>query len=75
MIIAYHSLLSRSIKISSERAPGLGAMLLQRLFLFQPFKLPTPGKLPLSFMKLLFLSFLLMLLPYRFLFFTTSYRL
>lgn len=43
MIIAYHSLLSRSIKISSERAPGLGAMLPQRLFLFQPVKLPTPG--------------------------------
>lgn len=43
MIIAYHSLLSRSIKISGERAPGLGAMLLQRLFLFQPVKLPTPG--------------------------------
>ena len=43
MIIAYHSLLSRSIKISGKRAPGLGAMLLQRLFLFQPVKLPTPG--------------------------------
>ena len=43
MIIAYHSLLSRSIEISGERAPGLGAMLRQRCFLFQPVKLPTPG--------------------------------
>ena len=30
-------------KTSGERAPGLGAMLRQRLFLFQPVKLPTPG--------------------------------
>ena len=43
MIIAYHSLLSRSIEISGERTPGLRAILRQRCFLFQPVKLPTPG--------------------------------